>query len=130
MKNPGHYSSSTKLYSWHYAFGQVAFSWHWPNPDSSIGLPDGERDSSFQRMCFHCSRVPMAASFTPLRPTLGLAHGDLRLVCDCSAMETHFMNLLTNSYCADVASRGSLELGSECCSRGQMIFTHYAHPFL
>ena len=25
-------------------------------------------------------------------------------------METHFMKLLTNSYCADVASRGSLEL--------------------
>ena len=37
---PDHYSSSTKLYSWHYALGQVAFSWHPPNPDSSVGLPD------------------------------------------------------------------------------------------
>jgi hypothetical protein len=34
-------------------------------------------------------------------------HGFVRLVCGCSAMETHFMKLLTNSYCADVASRGS-----------------------
>ena len=25
---------------------------------------------------------------------LGIVHGDLRLVCDCSAMETHFMMLL------------------------------------
>ena len=40
-------------------------------------------------------------------------------------METHFMNLLTNSSCAEVVSRGSLELGSECCNRGQTIFTHY-----
>jgi hypothetical protein len=36
----------------------------------------------------------MAASFTPLQPMLGIVHGDLRLVCDCSAMETHFMMLL------------------------------------
>jgi hypothetical protein len=39
----------------------------------------------------------MAASFTPIQPTLGIAHGDLRLVCGCSAMETHFMKLPTNS---------------------------------
>uniref|UniRef100_A0A674E8V8 Aryl-hydrocarbon-interacting protein-like 1 n=1 Tax=Salmo trutta TaxID=8032 RepID=A0A674E8V8_SALTR len=41
-KAPDHYSSSTKLYSWHYAFGQVAFCWHPPNPNVSVGLPDGE----------------------------------------------------------------------------------------
>jgi hypothetical protein len=51
---------------------------------------------------------PMAASFTPLQPTLGIAHGDIRL--GCSAKETHFMKLLINSYCADLAYRGSLEL--------------------
>uniref|UniRef100_A0A674E5Y3 Myosin IXb n=1 Tax=Salmo trutta TaxID=8032 RepID=A0A674E5Y3_SALTR len=39
---PDHYSSSTKLYSWHYALGQVTSSWHPPNPDSSVALPDGE----------------------------------------------------------------------------------------
>ena len=55
----------------------------------------------------------------------GIAHGDVRLVCGCSAMETHFMKLPTNSSCADVASRGSLELGSQCCNRGQTIFTRY-----
>ena len=65
----------------------------------------------------------MAVSFTPLQLTLGIAHGDLRLVYSCSAMETHFMKLPTNSFCADVASRGSLELSSECCNRGQTIFT-------
>ena len=43
-------------------------------------------------------------------PTPGIVHGDLRLVCGCLAMETHFMMLPTNSSCADVASRGSLEL--------------------
>jgi hypothetical protein len=68
------------------------------------------------------STAPMV--FTPLQLTLGIAHGDL--VCGCLAMETHFIKLPTNSYCADVASRGSLELGSECCNRGQTIFTHYA----
>jgi hypothetical protein len=67
----------------------------------------------------------MAESFTPLQPTLGIAHGELRLVCGCSAMETHFMKLPTNSYCADVASKGSLELGNECCNQGQIIFTRY-----
>jgi hypothetical protein len=55
----------------------------------------------------------MAASFTPLQPMLGIAHGDLRLVCGCSAMETHFMKFLMNSSCADFASRVSLELGGE-----------------
>jgi hypothetical protein len=30
----------------------------------------------------------MVASFTPLQPTLGIAHADLRLVCSCSAMKT------------------------------------------
>ena len=38
----------------------------------------------------------MAVSFKPLQLTLGIAHGDLRLV-RCSAMETHFMKLPTNS---------------------------------
>jgi hypothetical protein len=31
-----------KLYSCHNALGQVAFSWHPPNSDSSVGLPDAE----------------------------------------------------------------------------------------
>ena len=58
----------------------------------------------------------MAASFTPLQPSLGIVHVDLGLVCSCSDMETHFMKLLTNSSGAEVASRGSLELSSECCN--------------
>jgi hypothetical protein len=65
----------------------------------------------------------MVASFTPLQPIVGIAHGDLRLVCGCSAIETHSVKLQTKSYCADVASRGSLELGIECCNRGQTMYT-------
>jgi hypothetical protein len=38
-----------------------------------------------------------------------IALRDLRLVCGCLAMETHFMKLPTNSYCADVASTDRLE---------------------
>jgi hypothetical protein len=64
-------------------------------------------------------------SFTPLQPTRGIVHGDLRLVCGCSAKETHFTMLPTNSYCADVASRGSLELGTECCN---LSLQHLAVP--
>ena len=59
---------------------------------------------------------PTVSSVTPLQPTIGIAHDDLQLVCSSSAMETHFKKLPTSSSCADVASRGSLELGSECCN--------------
>ena len=106
-----HYSSSTKHYSWHYAFGQVEFSWHSPNPDSSFRLPDGEAWFITSENAFPLHQCPMAVSFTPLQPTLGNAHVDLRLVCGCSTMEIHFMKLPTDS----------LELCSECCNRGQNI---------
>jgi hypothetical protein len=118
--SPDRYSSSTKCYSWYYALGQVAFSWHLPNSDSSIRLPDGEAWFITPENAFPLLQSPMAVSFTPLQPTLGIAQG----VFGCSAMETHFLKLPINSSCADVASRGSLELGRECCNRGQTIFTH------
>jgi hypothetical protein len=35
----------------------------------------------------------MVSSFTPLQTILGIMHGDLRLVCGCSAMETHSIKL-------------------------------------
>ncbi|CDQ67465.1 unnamed protein product [Oncorhynchus mykiss] len=76
-----------------------------------------------QTKVFPLLQSQMAARFTPLQLTLGIAHGDLRLVW---AMETHFMKLSPNSSCADVSSRGSLELGSECFNQGQMIFNSYA----
>jgi hypothetical protein len=31
--------------------------------------------------------------FTQLQLTLGIAHGNLKIVCGCMAMETNFMNL-------------------------------------
>ena len=46
----------------------------------------------------------MVVSFTPLQLKLGIALGNLSLVCGCSAMETHFMKLSMNSACAYVAS--------------------------
>ena len=79
----------------------------------SVGLPDGE-----EWFITSLLQNPMVVSFTPLQLTLGIAHGDLMLVYGCSAMEIHFMMLQMNSSCADVASRVSLEFGSECCNRG------------
>ena len=76
-------------------------------------MPNGEARFITPDNVFPLLQSQMAVSFTPLQPTLGIAHGDIRLVSGCSAMETHFMKLLTNSACADVASRVSLELGSE-----------------
>ena len=104
--SPNHCSSSTKLYICPYAFGQVAFSWHLPNPDLSVGLPDGESWFITPENAFPLLQSPMVVSFTPLQQTLGIGHGDLRLVCGYLAMETHFMKLHMNSSCADVASRG------------------------
>ena len=57
---------------------------------------------------------------------LGIAHGDIKLVCGCLAMETHFMKLQMNSSSANVASRGCLELCSEGCNWGQTIFTCFS----
>ena len=44
--------------------------------------------------------------WTPLLPTLGIAHSDLRLACNCSVTEIHFMKLQTHSSCADAAFSG------------------------
>lgn len=57
--------------------------------------------------CFHCSS---GCCFTSLQTMLGIVHGDLRLVCSCLTMETYFMKLLMLISCADVTSRGTLEL--------------------
>ena len=44
---------------------------------------------------------------------LSMSGSDFRLVCSCSAMETHFMKLMKYSSDANVASKGSLNLCSE-----------------
>ena len=93
-----HYSSSTKLYRWYYTLGQVAFPWHPPNPDLSVGLPDVEARFITPEFAFQLLQSTMAVSFTPIQPTLGIAHGYLRLECVCSAMETHFMKIPTISF--------------------------------
>ena len=45
------------------------------------------------RECVYTVLESNGGKFTPLQLTLGIAHGDLGLVCGCSAMETHFMKL-------------------------------------
>jgi hypothetical protein len=110
----------------HYALGQVAFSWHPPKRYLSVGRPDGDVWFINLENVFPLLQISMVASFTPLQSTLGIAHGDFRLMCGCSAMETYFMKFPTNNYCADLASRGSMELGSECYNREQRVFTRYA----
>ena len=85
-----------------------------------------KRDSSLQRIRFHCSRVKRQQALLNFSRQLGLRMVILGLCAAARAMETHFTKLPKNSYCADVASRGSLELRSEFCNRGQTIFTHYA----
>ena len=97
-------------FSWHYEVGQVAVSWHPPNPYLFFGL-----HHSIER--FPLLQTPEAASFTPFQPTLGI----VTLGLCTAAWQTHFMKLPMNSYCANVASRGSLELRSECCNLGQTI---------
>ena len=89
-----------------------------------LGLARSRRSNSSQN-CSMGLRSELCAGQPSFSILISTNHGDLRLVCGCSAMETHFMKLPTNSYCVDVASRGSLALGSECCKQGQTIFTRY-----
>jgi hypothetical protein len=42
--------------------GEVAFSWHPPNPDSTVGLPDGEVWFSTPESAFPLLQSPMAVS--------------------------------------------------------------------
>lgn len=101
-----------------------------PKPDSSIRLPYSELWFITPESTFLLLQIPMAVCYRPLQPMLGIAHGGLRLVYGCSTIETHFMALLTNSSCADVIFRGSLETCNECCVWGRMVFTLYMlqHP--
>ena len=85
----------------------MVFSWHPPNPDWSVGLLDNEARLVTPENMFPLLQSPVAACFTPLQPTLGIAPSDLRLVY--LALETHFIKLWTHSFYADVVSRGSLE---------------------
>uniref|UniRef100_UPI0035901350 leukocyte tyrosine kinase receptor n=1 Tax=Myxine glutinosa TaxID=7769 RepID=UPI0035901350 len=90
-QTPDHDSSSTKLYSLHYASRQIAFSSHPPNPDSSVGLPDGEVGSfELGREC--CNRgqtiftrdvlQPSAVPFCELECLLrlGFLEGDILII--------------------------------------------------
>ena len=98
--------SPRPLFLLHYALRQIVFSWHPLNLASSVGLPDGEASFTTPENAFPLLQSPVAVSINPLQLTLGIAHGDLRLVCGYSAMENHFMKLPINSSYFDFASRG------------------------
>ena len=84
---PGYYSSFTKLYNWHYALGQVAFSWHPPNPDFPSDSHVVKSDSSFQRIRFHCSTVQLGRALHYSSRRLALRILSLGLcACGCLAM--------------------------------------------
>ena len=91
-----------------------------------VSLTDGEAWFITPENTFPLLQSPMAASFTPLQPTLGIAHGVVNLVCGWLAMETHSMKLPTNSYCADIASRGSLELVMSVATRWVLRTTRFS----
>ena len=101
------------------------FSWHPPNPDKSGGLLDGEACFITPENAFPLLQSPMAVRFTSLQLTLSVAHGDLRFVCSCSEMETHFMKLSMNSACADVVSRVSFWNSVVSVSTDDTIFLRY-----
>ena len=118
--------------------GDVVSPWvteHWANLGATRDLQNKprfvRRTARWWNMIYqsreHVSTAPESnVCFTPLQLTPGIEHGGLRLECGCSAMETHFLKRRTNSSCAEVASRGSLELWSECCNRGQKIVTSFS----
>ena len=69
-------------------------------------------------------------------PAMALRMGILGLCAQVLSHGNPFHEVpdLKKSHCANVASRSSLQLGNECCTRGQAIFTcyvlqHSAVPF-
>ncbi|KAJ8015419.1 hypothetical protein DPEC_G00025920 [Dallia pectoralis] len=56
---------------------------------------------------------PVAVCVTPLQTKLSIVHVDVGLATSCLAMETHFLIHPTHSSCANVVSRGSMELCGE-----------------
>ena len=89
-----------------------------------------KRDSSLQTTRFYCSRVQWHWALHHSSRRLALSMVILGL-CAAARPWKHIswssQWTLLNSSCADVASRGSLELGSECCKRGQKICSNILH---
>jgi hypothetical protein len=54
------------------------------------------------RMCFHCSRVQWRRALHQSSRRLALLMVILGLTCGCSVIDTHFMKLPTNTYCAEL----------------------------
>lgn len=75
----------------------------------------------------HISTVWFQSRFTPLRPTLGIAHCDLRIVCSCLSMETYSMKPPQHSSIADVTSR-VLQQRIEFLLTTQYFSTRWPHP--
>ena len=106
---PHHNRPSTKHYTWHNAVRQVPFSWQPPNPDSSIGLPDGEAQFVTPENESPLLKNPVAACFTPLHLTFCIALADVWLGCSCSAMENPFHEALYALFM--ILSEGDMKFG-------------------
>lgn len=95
----------TKLYGWHYAFGQVVGCWHLPDPDSFINLADGlnalKHFMHFHRYKVHWwQALHQPSQYMPLHTvTLGYLSA-----CSCTFTETHFIKFTTNYRCAQFVS--------------------------
>ena len=73
----------------------------------------------------------MPACFTSLQLTLGIVHGDLRLVCAAARpRKLIFHEFPDEQFLCDVASRGGLELVSECCSVVPVLSACVAYHFV
>ena len=80
-------------------------------------------DSSLQRTRFHRSRVQWRLAWH--HSCLALHMVILGFCAATLPWKPISWRSRPNSYCADIASRGSLELCSEFCNQGQTIFTRY-----
>lgn len=87
------------------------------NPVFHIRLSDSDAWFIPPQNTFPLLQSPATVCITPIQQTFGIAHSDLTLLCSCSAIETNFKKLLTQSSCTDVASRGRLKFCSVWCNR-------------
>ncbi len=69
---------------------------------SPIRLPNREMWFVTPHNRFPLLQSPVAACFTPLHLTPGIALGDVRFECSCWAMENYSTKLYPHSFCADI----------------------------
>jgi hypothetical protein len=96
----------------------------------SLNHENSPRPLFLLHQTFPLLQSPMAMSFTPVQPMLGIAI--LGLCAAAWQWKPISWHSLMNSSCADIAFSGSLELSSECCNQDRQFFTFFvlqrSHP--